>query len=122
MDLTNIAENKENNNAERNLANLEAIKVDVDKFETKTNAALAKRVTCLLCTFISTWLFISLALIPLISFMYLSSKPASVLNEKLGLSKGMHTINLFKDSDSIEKILTTDALFTSWDIQNRSPR
>lgn len=122
-----MAENKKDNDRERNIANLAHIKKDLDEFDNLRDKSYAKRVACLLGTFIGTWLLITMALIPLISFMFLSAKPAKVLNEKLGEStspnpKDKSIVSLFTETDSIEEILTKDALFTAWDIQNRSPR
>jgi hypothetical protein len=85
-DLTNLAETKKDNDRERNIANLSHIKKELDEFDTLRDRSYAKRVVCLLGTFIGTWLLITMALIPLISFMFLSAKPAKALDDKLSMS------------------------------------
>jgi len=72
---------------------------------------------------ISSLLLATHGIIPLIQWLFISTKDASVLEAKLGLStRGTNTIKLFETTDSINDIITEDALITAWDLNNRSPR
>lgn len=97
---------------------LEKIMKLEDELEQKIkffNNRMGYKWIALIISFILTWVFVYKAILPVVNFMFLSTKDASVLAEKI--------------NEMIpEKLLITDIMddkqlmITAWDINNRSPR
>ena len=74
-----------------------------------------KWITCLLMVLIVFFVF-HFAILPVLNFLFNSTKDASVL--RTALIKP----DFIPDNTSIQNVITDDLFVTAWDLNNRSPR